>query len=352
MMSTHLPSASRPALVLLFALILVAPLLAGCATFQSKKGLDVGPFAENTVGMIGEVQRATKPVVWVHLQKYEGAPSVLEVRRTSMPVRTLMRNVALYSTQVVSIYEARLPEERKASELARYLDVFIRERLKATPDAELFMSQGGLDSAITNVRKAPTFLEALGAAQPVVSATLSYANSIIDAFESQVGETAVDLDGKIEAEYAPLKEQLVVVSDLQVRTTRAYTLLSKYRLGDDASLDQLRAVNPEAAAAMPAGKRPPDAAMDAFEKRTLSQLETLTGLRSDLERELASYQAEEQELDGLRNQALEAARLGRVTLILWARSHRNLAAGITIPAQINVMGLVKQAAGQATKMVP
>jgi hypothetical protein len=54
----------------------------------------------------------------------------------------------------------------------------------------------------------------------------------------------------------------------------------------------------------------------------------------------------------LRTQARESARLGRITLITWARSHRNLAAGIAVPASIDVMSMVKSAAGQAKSLVP
>src|SRR5512134_3175286 len=86
------------------AALVVAGLGSGCAAFKATKGIDVGPFAENTVGMIGEVQRASKPVMWVHLKKYQTLPSVLEIRKAFLPTRTLMRGVALYSTQVVSIY--------------------------------------------------------------------------------------------------------------------------------------------------------------------------------------------------------------------------------------------------------
>ena len=112
-------SRQRAALRALAGMFIVS-LLAGCSTFKASKRLDVGPFAENTVGMIGEVQRATKPVVWIHLKKYDNLPAVADARRAYAPARTLMRGVALYSTQVVSVYESSLPEERKAAELVMF----------------------------------------------------------------------------------------------------------------------------------------------------------------------------------------------------------------------------------------
>jgi hypothetical protein len=38
--------------------------ITGCASFKSTTRIDVGPFAENTLGLIGEVQRTSRPIVW------------------------------------------------------------------------------------------------------------------------------------------------------------------------------------------------------------------------------------------------------------------------------------------------
>jgi hypothetical protein len=339
---------SSPTLARLLALVVLAPLAAGCASFKSTQRLDVGPFAENTVGMIGEVQRATKPVVWTYLKKYESLPVIQDVREAYAPARTLMRGVALYSTQIVSIYESDLSESRKSQELARYLDEAVRERLRSNRKADLYLTPGSLDSAVARARAASTFMGALSAAQPVVSAALSFGNSVYDSLDTKIDQAAGDVDRRIEMEFAPLKRQLAEVSDLELNATARYTWLSRYRLGVAAALDSIRAHDPEAADAMPAGKRPAAATLEATEKRILSQLEITSTLRGHLEQQFEEYRAEQTELDAIRIQAREATRLGRITLILWARSHRNLAAGVKVPASINLMGMVQSAAGKAT----
>ena len=40
--------------------LLVTALGSSCATFKGTRSIDVAPFAQNTVGMVGEVQRAAK----------------------------------------------------------------------------------------------------------------------------------------------------------------------------------------------------------------------------------------------------------------------------------------------------
>src|SRR5262245_31953788 len=108
-MSSRLVSIDRGALAARLALVMI-PLLAGCASFKATRRLDLSPFAQNTVGLIGEVQRANKPLEWVYLKKYESLPEVLQARRAAGPARDLMRGIALYSTQIVSIYESPLSE--------------------------------------------------------------------------------------------------------------------------------------------------------------------------------------------------------------------------------------------------
>ena len=337
----------------LAALSMAAALLTpGCAHFKSSTRLDVSPFAQNTLGLIGEVQRATKPVQWVYLKKYEGLESVRAARKAGLPAQDLMRGVAMYSTQIVSIYESPLSDTRRAEELSNYLDETVRERIRNVPLKESFLSQAQLDTAVTNVRAAHSFMNALGAAQPVVSAALSYGNALYDSLDLCLNIAAFDIASRIEAEFAPLKRELDTVGDLQVRAAHCYSLLAQYRNGDPTTLDSLRAIDPESAAAMPKGRKPSNATLDAAERRLLARVQTAESLHSGLDARFAVYQAEMGELDALRTQAFEGSRLGRITLITWARSHRNLAAGITVPASIDVMSLVRNAASQAKSLIP
>ena len=328
------------------------PLLGGCASFKATRRLDVSPFAQNTVGMIGEVQRANKPLEWVYLKKYESLPAVLDARRNYAPARELMRGIAIYSTQIVSIYESPLPESRKAQELARYLDESIRERLKANPRSDAFLTQAELDKAVQGARAAPTFMAALGAAQPVVSAALAYGNQIYDEMDQAIGKADQELIARIESDFASVKDERERLESMQLSGITSYRRLTEYRLGNDLALDSLRRADPEAAELLPAGKKPAAAALDGAEKQIRERVDMLGQMHDKLDPQFAIYRAEQDELELLRTQAREAARLGRITLITWARSHRNLASGIAVPASIDVMGMVRSAAGQAKSMVP
>jgi hypothetical protein len=348
-MSRDLHSRARCAFraLTLLGLVAVAP---GCSTFKATKGIDVAPFAQNTVGMVGEVQRAAKPLVWVQLKKYEALPSVVDVRQAFLPTRSLMRGIALYSTQVVSIYSSPISDSRKAAELSRYMQETVRPALATRDTAWQFLTQAELDGAIRDMRSAKTFLSALGAAQPVVSAALAFGNTTFDDVGLKIDAAASDIARRIETEFAPLKQQIADLEDLSRRGVRSFTLLARYRLGESAALDTLRSADPEMAEMLPAGKRPGAAALDAAEERLQRRLDSIQTLRTRLDSDFAVYRSEQIELDELRTQAAENVRLGRITLILWARSHQNLAAGITVPAAIDVMSMMRGAASKAVAL--
>ena len=57
---------------------------------------------------------------------------------------------------------------------------------------------------------------------------------------------------------------------------------------------------------------------------------------------LGRQQAELEELVASFNKALRQAR---VAIIAWSRAHQRLASGITDPAEIDIFGIAKKAAG-------
>ena len=67
-------------------------------------------------------------------------------------------------------------------------------------------------------------------------------------------------------------------------------------------------------------------------------------VRAQLEPQFAQYKEHERELETLRLQTEEMLRLGRLTIAVWTRSHRNLAAGIPIPPAIDIVELLQGAA--------
>ena len=192
-------------------------------------------------------------------------------------------------------------------------------------------------------RFGPTALVLAMASLPTAGCSTFKASQRIDV-------AAADISRRIETKFSPLKEQMATLETIHYKRVEAYALLSRYRLGERAALDSLRACDPEMSELLPTGKRPSGSALDGAEEVLLKRMATVRSLREQLESDFANYRAQQLELDELRNQANESVRLGRITPILWSRSHQNLAQGIKVPAAIDVMGMVKSAAGKAASL--
>jgi hypothetical protein len=266
-------------------------------------------------------------------------------------VRLLMRGITFYSTQVAALYEAPLPEERKVQELARYMNENVRPNLPDTTSSAFPVSQGYMDTLITNIQQNKTMLEALGAAQPLVSLTVSAGDQLFDRLDSDIRMAANDINGRIEAEYAQLKARITELDGMHLISVRSFTQLQRLRAGDAAALDTLRETDNGLRELLPSGRTPTTKELEAAEKFVIARTTTIKLFRDQLEPDFAVYRECQAELEMLRTQADERARLGRITLILWGRSHRNLAAGIPVPPVIDVMGVMRNTINTGVKGV-
>jgi hypothetical protein len=341
----------RRAALLFTTVLLAAGLLAGCSRLRGSRRLDVGPFSENTMGMVGELQKLYRPAMWTRLKKYQTLETVTKAQETVTRVRLLMRGITFYSTQVAALYEAPLPEERKVQELARYMNENVRPNLPDTTSSAFPVSQGYMDTLITNIQQNKTMLEALGAAQPLVSLTVSAGDQLFDRLDSDIRMAANDINGRIEAEYAQLKARITELDGMHLISVRSFTQLQRLRAGDAAALDTLRETDNGLRELLPSGRTPTTKELEAAEKFVIARTTTIKLFRDQLEPDFAVYRECQAELEMLRTQADERARLGRITLILWGRSHRNLAAGIPVPPVIDVMGVMRNTINTGVKGV-
>jgi hypothetical protein len=290
--------------------------------------------------MIGELQTFTRPAMWTHLKKYQTLPSVAAAQQSVGRVRVLMRGVALYSIQITSLYDSPLSEDRKISELARYMEETIRPGLTNAAPSDLKLTPGYMDTLIHQIRLRKTFLKALGAAQPLVNLTVKAGDMLFDDLDQTIEAASADISAHIEAEFGSLKLRVAELNEMHVASVRSFALLQRYRAGDQAALDSLRLNDPVVGRLVP-GQPPTSKDLGAAEAYVIDRSTKIKTLREQLEPEFVVYRENQAEMEVLRTQADERARLGRAALFLWARSHRNLAAGIQVPPMIDVMGIMK-----------
>jgi hypothetical protein len=345
----------RPALNVtrLAVIVALAAAATGCSHFREGRKLDMAPFADNTFTTLGELKRFEKPPVWVHLRKYRVHPMVLKAQEDYRPLARLLRGIGFYSAQLVSIGDSSLSEEKKLKELARYLEVVVRQAAEDEEAADWGITPADIDRIAKEIKAQETFLGGVNAAEPLVSATMRFGLKLLDKLEVDVTEASSAIGREVEAEFADVNANVADVDRIQQQFLRGFALLQEYRLGDAKALDQLRGAVPLAREALPAAKTPSTKELEAFEAQLGATLQRVETAKKQLAPELAEYEARQQELDMLRAQSVERAKLGRMTLILWARSHRNLGKGIAVPPAIDIGGMIKSTAlGAAKAAIP
>ncbi len=338
--------------ILAVSLVLALPGLTGCSRFQASRKLDMSPFAENTNTMVGEIQRVNRPPSWTYLKPYRERPTVLAAREAAAPVRRLLANVALYSSQIVALDESRMAESKKAQALAGYLDEVARPGVVAGQTLDIGITPAGLDTVLDQIRKSETFIAALKAAQPLVHATTIYGGKLLDQLDQAVGAAANDVDAELETRFRPLRRNLNDMQDIHTRVVGNYAKLYQARFGDESALDELLKSDPGVAAMIPKGKKPGAREFDAVELKLTTELDRVDTVRRQLLPEFELYRAHQAELEALRTQTQETIRLARTTFSLWSRSHRNLAAGIAVPPAIDVAGMFRSTAQSAAGKLP
>jgi hypothetical protein len=334
------------------ALALLAASASGCSYFMSSKKLDMQPFAENTVTAIGEMRRVEAPPVWIRLRPYFTHPSVLEARKSAKPLLDLVRGVNAYSLQVVSLNEARISDEAKVRELVKFLHGASQQALLEQADeAEIALTKERREEVLKEIGKKETYMGALMAAEPIVNAVLTRGLDLADIVDQAIMRSVNAIEGEVQAQYGPMLANRAALLSLQERTLQAEAWAEGLAIGDEAGAEALRKAVPILASYVPPGRKP-----SAEDQATMVTALSARALRikaalEQIEPQYQAYRESVLELDQLRAKTTENAKLARSVLMLWARSHKNLARGVEVPPMFDLAKIVMSSASSAAKTV-
>ena len=83
--------------------------------------------------------------------------------------------------------------------------------------------------------------------------------------------------------------------------------------------------------------------IQAIEERLLFKAQKAREFKEQLAPDLELYRLQQGELSDIYNNARQQLAKARITVVVWSRSHRNLAQGIVDPAKLNIFDLTKKA---------
>ena len=319
------------------SVVMVMTLLGGCAKFSASRKMDAGPFGENVTVMIGDItSEVRKPF---YIKKYIYGPSAEEYQAEWLNMRKSLRNIVLYSTQVVNIAQSPMTERKKPNALAATL----KEISNPVPEqrlADFNITRAELNDLIRNVEVQDTMLDALNAAQPIVDRLANYLDTSFERVETALNKLVRDIDERMDDRWGLNRENVESLYALQGLTFKSYALLYKYREGDPAGLDGLRANDPALKSVLGKDRSVGDKELEAAESQIMARLKNLSVIREQVMPQVEQYLLEARERNDLYAQHRETGMKIRTTIMLWARAHRNLAAGIPVPPEIDLYNVL------------
>lgn len=324
--------------------------VSGCSTFSSSKRIDMGPFSENTMSLLSEVEFGQPQKETIYIRPYLTGEAVVKIRMQIGSIQKLFRGIVFYSGQVVAINQSQLSENEKAKQLARYIDEIARPII-GKGGSVFTINESQLDTILMDIRKQTNYLDALGAAQPIVDDILRYSNALFEQYKTIESEAVVEVSGKIDSTFGGVRQNFRNIELLQQRSMHSYTLLYQYKLGAESSLDSLRTNDHALDRYLGKSGTVTLRNLDSAEQHLARRLAQIKEMRDQIMPEMTYFMETKSALDTRVSQLQETLKKARIAITTWARSHRNLAAGIEVPPQVDIFGTAVSALRGATGVV-
>jgi len=303
----------------------------------------MAPFAEHTISLVADISYGLNRQHAVHLRKYLDDPAVVDYQERWDSMRTVLRGVAAYSLAIVTVSKSDLSEKEKVAQLANFLDQ-LKKPVADAPVLEYQPTRDELEHILANIREQSNLLDGLDAAQPIVEWVAWYAGVELDSLKVISNELWDHFLERIEADFAGVVEFNDMVRDAQVMTLRSAMLLSKHRgTGDPEYVAQIRETDLSLKPYLPEGNVLTLEELERAENRLTFRLAEYRETQQLLAHDLETYNNMIRELDVLVNDNSALLMKTRATIWIWSRAHARLAAGITDPAKVDIMGIAKRA---------
>ena len=335
-------------LIRLLVLLLLTISLFGCAYFKSTTRPDLSPYAENILKITADIQYGLSQSQAIYLREYLDGPKVKNMEEYGIKVRRVMRGIIAYSIEVVTLGNTKMKERERSQKLADYLDQLLRPMLEK-PESNLDFTDAELDTVLINVRKQKDFLDGLNAAQPLIDNIAATIGRFLDETKDVLDEALEEIHQRIMDDNRIMVAGNRNLRDNQIKTMYNIEYFQKHRLGDKTALDSLLSKEPSLKEVVKDRNNITPADLRAMEERLIFKLKALHEVREQLSVDLELYNKQLRELDEHTKIYNEALRKVRVVVIVWSKAHRRLAAGVTDPAKIDLVGMVVNAASSVVK---
>lgn len=315
-------------------LVLAVASVSGCASMKGKfKGTrvaNVGLFADQTIAMLTSADLGLDRQGTILIREFFDENGTEEKRffELSNDVKTVMRVTIKYSIALVTIVETEKTEIDRIKAYVKYTKI-------VQQDAEkwLKLEPGYYDEILARVGQQDQFIDALEQAQPIINAVGRFTQTLLEELDDAAEALEKKLDNRIDEEYAE------VIRYQKSHNREKYLVLRGLSDLDDAyqndesafkSLIQSDAIRSKKL--IPQGV-PTEEELSQLSQHLLNRLEVMHKIWQKIEPDWQLYQKTHRELDENFIKVREDTNRLRITMIVWLRAHKRMAAGIKNPAE-------------------
>jgi hypothetical protein len=316
--------------------------VSACSYVRPSKRLDFKPFAEYTITLAADIEYGLSRSKIHYLREFQNDPIIVEHGQMWDGVRMILKGVVAYSVEVTTLGGSTLSGPERCDKFAEFLDDLIRPVLRNYPGV-LHATEADLDTLLINVRGQKDLLGALNQAQPLIDELARVSDQVFDRVADALDEIADYLVTKIDSMNADVIKYHNLVREMQSNVFASLVAGGEYRRGDPTALGRLFELDPSLKELADDDEELSIAEMQAIEDRLLFKAQKAREFKEQLAPDLELYRLQQGELAELYNNARRQLTKARITVVVWSRSHRNLAQGVVDPAKVNVFDLTKKA---------
>ncbi len=259
----------------------------------------------------------------------------------------MIRSIVEYSVDVVTIAGSKAELEQKLKQYRRVIITLANVPLdRGWPDYPRTPEE--IKEIADEAAKAENLLDALGVAQPLIDDYVASGHDLSEQFDTALDEAVEEIENSIQAEHAGELEYMALTKALHLESLEESRLLEQHTSQEPGALKDFFSRHPEMRALV---EDDPPSGNDilSLRKQMQERATMISDLREQVRPEIALYQEKLREMHEALMNMMGQARQARIALMAWDRGHARLAAGMTLAAEIDLVGIASRATQSAVK---
>lgn len=300
--------------------------------FSGSEREEIKPFAKTTVDVlvVEDIQIRDNELVYLRRYVDDSFVELDELQRYMRQIRLYKNRLVEYSIELVRLTEEHEQESARVAAYASHLEQIVK-----IPELDqIGITEAEWSETLTNIRNQDSFLNALRAFQPVITAaTIDFA-AVITRIESELLASArKEFDRRIESSFREVNQLRLILHEKRRELLAAMIAVEQYRGGDATAIADFRRSGTYLDESF-SSNSPDENQLAEFESDLRERISYSTMLLAETDADYAIYEKTRAELDRKEIEILEALTIARLQIETWTQAHHALSRGVKKPGEL------------------